>query len=61
MIKQSACQCRRCKRYGFGPWVGKISLEKDKATHCSILAWRIPWIAEPDGLQSVGLQRIRHE
>ena len=36
-------------------------LEKGKATHSSILAWRIPWIAEPGGLQSMELQRIRHD
>ena len=30
------------------------------ATHSSILAWRIPWIEEPGGLQSKGLQRVRH-
>jgi len=29
-------------------------LEKKMATHSSILAWRIPWTAEPDGLQSLG-------
>ena len=28
---------------GFNPWIGKIPLEKEKATHSSILAWRIPW------------------
>ena len=32
------------------------SLEKDMATHSSILAWRIPWTEEPGGLQSMGLQ-----
>ena len=32
------------------------SLEKGKATHSSILAWRIPWTEEPGGLQSMGLQ-----
>ena len=31
------------------------------ATHSSILAWRIPWIEELDGLQSVGLQRVAHD
>ena len=31
------------------------------ATHSSILAWRIPWIEEPGGLQTIGLQRIRHD
>ena len=33
-------------------------LEKGMATHSSILAWRIPWTEEPDGLQSTGSQRI---
>ena len=35
-------------------------LEKGMATDSSILAWRIPWIEEPGGLQSMGLQRMRH-
>ena len=35
-------------------------LEKGKATHSSILAWRIPWTEEPGGLQSVGSQRVGH-
>ena len=30
------------------------------ATHSSILAWRIPWTENPGGLQSMGLQRVRH-
>ena len=30
------------------------------ATNSSILAWRIPWTEEPGGLQSMGLQRVRH-
>ena len=33
---------------------GEDLLEKDMATHSSILAWRIPWTVEPDGLQSIG-------
>ena len=32
-----------------------------KATHCSLLAWRIPWTKEPGGLQSTGSQRVRHD
>ena len=40
--KEPACQCRRHKRFGFDPWVGKIPLEEGMATHSSILAWRIP-------------------
>ena len=35
--------------------------EKEMATHCSILAWRIPWTKEPDGLQSMGSQRVGHD
>ena len=35
-------------------------LEKGRATHSNILAWEIPWTEEPGGLQSVGLQRVRH-
>ena len=35
-------------------------LEKEMATHSSILAWRIPWTENPGGLQSMGLQRLRH-
>ena len=37
------------------------SLEKEMATHSSILAWRIPWIEEPGRLQSMGSQRVRHD
>ena len=36
-------------------------LEKEIATHSSILAWAIPWTEEPGGLQSMGLQRVRHD
>ena len=35
----------------------EYSLEQGMATHSSILAWRIPWTAEPDRHQSVGLQK----
>ena len=35
-------------------------LEKEMATHSSILAWRIPWMEEPGRLQSMGSQRVRH-
>ena len=33
-------------------------LEKEMATHSSILAWEIPWTEEPGGLQSMGLQKV---
>ena len=39
----------------------KDLLEKEMATHSSILAWRIPWIEDPDRLQSMGLQRVWHD
>ena len=46
-------------------WVQSLdqedSLEKDMATHSGILAWRIPWTEEPDGLQSTGSQRVGHD
>ena len=35
-------------------------MEKEMATHSSILAGEIPWTEEPDGLQSMGLERVRH-
>ena len=46
-------------------WVPSLGqedpLEVEMATHASILAWRIPWTAEPGGLQSMGSQRVRHD
>ena len=36
-------------------------LEEEMATHSSILAWKIPWTEEHGGLQSMGLQRVRHD
>jgi len=46
-------------------WVQSLGwedpLEKEMATHSSILAWRIPWTEEPGGLQSTGSQRVGHD
>ena len=46
-------------------WVSTLGWEdllgKGTATHSSILAWRIPWTEEPGWLQSIGLQRVRHD
>ena len=39
----------------------KDPLEEGMATHSSILTWRIPWKDGPDGLQSTGSQRVRHD
>ena len=36
-------------------------LEKEIATHSSILAWRVTWTEEPGGLQSMGSQRVEHD
>ena len=36
----------------------EVPLEKEMATHSSILAWRIPWMEEQGGLQSMGSQRV---
>ena len=46
-------------------WVRNLGwedpLEKEMATHSSILAWGIPWTEEPGWLQSLGLQRVEHD
>ena len=47
--KKSACQCRTCRKLWFFPWVGKIPLEEEMATHSSILAWKVPRTEEPVG------------
>ena len=56
--KEPVCQCRRQNKM----WVQSLGredpLEKEMATHSSILAWRIPWTEEPDGLQSMGSQEL---
>ena len=36
-------------------------LEKEMATHSSVLAWKTPWTEEPCGLQSMGSQRVGHD
>ena len=55
--KESACGAGDS---GSIPGLGR-SLEKGMATHSSILAWRTPWTEEPGRLQSMGLQRARHD
>ena len=46
-------------------WVQSLGqedpLEKELATHSSTLTWKLPWMEEPGRLQSVGLQRVRHD
>ena len=47
------------------PWVRSLGwedlLEKEMATHSSILVWRTPWTEEPGGLQSIALKRVGHD
>ena len=56
-VKESACSA--------GDWVQSLGqedpLEKEKATHSSILAWKIPQMEEPGRLQSLGSQGVRHD
>ena len=46
-------------------WVRSLgreeALEKEMATHSSILAWKVPWMEEPGKLQSMGSQRVGHD
>ena len=64
--KKSACNAGDLSLIpGFDPWVRSLGqkdpLEKEMATHSSILAWRIPWRAKPGGLWSTGSQRVGHD
>ena len=55
--KESACNAGDL---GSISGLGRSPGEWTAATHSSILAWKIPWTGEPDGLQTMGLQRVRH-
>ena len=55
VVKNPPARCRRC---GFNPCSRKIPLEKEMATHWSIVTWRIPWTGKPGMLQSMGWQRV---
>ena len=55
--KESACNAGDLIR--FLGW--EDPLEKEMATHFSILAWEIPWTEEPCGLHTTGSQRARHD
>ena len=52
---ESACQWRRFRR-----WLGRSPGEGNDI-HSSMLAWKIPCTEEPDRLQSMGLQKVRHD
>ena len=55
----------KASAYNARDWVQSLGredpLEKEMATHSSILAWRIPWMEEPGGLQSMGSKRVGHD
>ena len=64
---RTSLEAQRLKRLPamWETWVRSLGradpLEKEMATHSSILAWRIPWTEEPGRLQSVGSQRVGHD
>ena len=58
VVKNLPANSGEIKDVGLIPGSGKM--EKDTATHSSILTWWIPWTKEPGGLQSMGLQRVGH-
>ena len=59
--KESVCQCKEIQE----TWVRSLGwedpLKEEMATPCSILAWRIPWTEKPGELESMELQRLRHD
>ena len=57
--KESICNARDLSLIPGSPWSPREG--KGMANYSSILAWRIPWTEEPHGLQSMGLQRVRHD
>ena len=59
--KETACQCRRCKRQRFDPWVGKIPWWRAWQPIPVFLPGESPWTEEPGGLQSMGSQRLEHD
>ena len=59
MIKNLSANAGDMRDMGSIPELGRL-LEEGMAIYSDILAWRIPWTEEPGGLQSMGLQRVRH-
>ena len=56
VVKNSPANCRRHRRRRFDLWVGRIPWRRKWQPPSSVLTWRIPWIEEPGGLQSMGSQ-----
>ena len=59
--KESVCNAGNVQKMRVQALGLEDPLEKEMATHCSILAWKIPWTEEPVGLQSMGSQRVGHD
>ena len=57
VVKNPPTNAQEC---GLDPQDGTIPLEKEMATHSSILGWEIPWTEEPSRLQSMGSQIVKH-
>ena len=60
VVKKPPANAGDIRDVGLIPWLGR-SMEKGMAIHSSVLAWKIPGTEEPGGLQSIGLQRVRHD
>ena len=69
-FKQAPCtslvaQMVKCLPTMWETWVQSLGrddlLEEETVIHSSILAWKIPWMEEPDRLQSMGLGRVKHD
>ena len=60
MVKDPPTNARDVKRHEFNSWARKNLLKEGMATHSTVLAWRIPWTEEPDGLRYMGSQRVGH-
>ena len=56
--EESTCRCRRCKRHGFHPWVGKIPWRRN-GNPLQYTCLEIPWTEDPGELQPTGSQKSR--
>ena len=67
MVFRASLVAQRLKHLSamWDTWVRSLGqedpLEKEMATHSSTLAWKIPWMEEPGGLQSMGSLRVRYD
>ena len=59
--KEPTCQCRRHKRLRSNPWVKKITWRRKWQPTPVLLPGKFPWTEKPGRLQSIGLQRVRHD